>query len=137
MKRMAVLAALLIAVSAYGGNRDYTGSGDVAIRSYDRVVVVALDTNGDGSPDRAFVVGIRQALDKPVELRWTNANVELTERSLVITDAGNHRAFAAETEASRAFPGDFTVTRIPRVIGLAHHWGLKPGFDLATLSSNW
>src|SRR4051794_7153382 len=137
MNRIAILAALLIAVSAYGGNNDYRGSGDVSIRSYDRVVVIALDTNDDGSPDRAFVAGMQQSLDKPVDLRWPHASVELSEGSLVITDGANHRAFVATTKEPRAFPNGFDVMRIPHVIGVAHHWGLKPNADLASLTKNW
>jgi hypothetical protein len=54
MKRIAILAALLIAVTAYGGNDlAWSGTGDVAIQSHDRVVVIALDTNGDGSIARS------------------------------------------------------------------------------------
>ena len=138
MKRIAILAALLIAVTAYGGNDlAWSGTGDVAIQSHDRVVVIALDTNGDGSPDRAFVAGMEKALEKALELRWTHASVELSEGSLVITDAAHHRAFVATTKESRTFPDDFAVTRIPHVIGVAHHWGLKPDFKLESLSRNW
>ena len=137
MKRIAILAALLIAVSAYGANLDYTGSGDVSIQSHDRVVVIALDTNGDGSPDRAFVAGIEKPLEKALELRWTKASVELNDGSLVITDAANHRAFVAATKEPRAFPEAFAVTRIPHVVGVAHYWGLKPDFKLESLNKNW
>jgi hypothetical protein len=137
MKRIAILAALLIAVTAYGGNLAWNGAGDVAIQSHDRVVVIALDTNGDGSPDRAFVAGIEKALDKPVELHWPHASVELSDDSLVITDAAHHRAFVATTKESRTFPDDFAVTRIPHVIGVAHYWGLRPDFKLESLSKNW
>lgn len=137
MNRIAILAALLIAVSAYGGNNDYSGGGDVSIRSYDRVVVITLDTNNDASPDRAFVAGLEQPLAKPVDIRWSHASVELSEGSLVVTDAANHRAFVATTKEPRAFPAGFDVTRLPRVIGVAHHWGLKPNADLASLTKNW
>ena len=138
MKRIAILAALLIAVTAYGGNdHDYSGSGDVSIRSYDRVVVITLDTNGDGSPDRAFVAGMDQPLAKAVDVRWPHASVELNEDSLVITDGANRRAFVAATKEPRALPGGFEVTRLPHVIGVAHHWGLKPNADLASLTKNW
>ena len=41
MKRMAFFAALLIAVCAYGGN--FTGSGDVSIKSYDKVVIPEMN----------------------------------------------------------------------------------------------
>ena len=97
MKRIAILAALLMAVTAYGGNLDYSGSGDVSIRSHDRVVVITLDTNDDGWP----------------------------------------RAFVAATKEPRAFPAGFDVMRIPHVVGVAHHWGLKPNADLKSLTSNW
>lgn len=134
MKRMAIFAALLIAVSAYGGN--FTGNGDVSIKSYDKVVVIGLDENGDGSPDRAFVVGLERALDKPLEFHWSHVSYELTEKELVITDAANHRAFVA-SEKSRTFPDGFTITSIPHVTGIAHYPELKPGFKLETLSANW
>ena len=124
MKRMAILAALLLA---------FTGSGDVTIRSYDRVVVIGLDANGDGTVDRAFVVGMEKALLKPVDLRWSHVNVELRENSLLITDSANHTAFAAGTKA----PEGFTVTCVPNVIGVAHHWDLRPDFKLESLSKNW
>src|SRR5436309_1952372 len=98
MNRIAILASLLIAVSAYSGNLDYSGSGDISIRSYDRVVVITLDTNNDGSPDRAFVAGMDQSLEKPVDLHWLHASVELAEGSVVIVDSTNHRAFVAATK---------------------------------------
>lgn len=133
MKRIAILAALLIAVCAYGGNNDYTGSGDVTIRSYDRTIVIGLDTNADGSPDRAFVVGLEKALQKPLDLRWQHVNVELRDSSLLIVDNANHAAFAAAAKA----PADFTVTRVQHVTGVAQHWGLKPDFKLESLAKNW
>ncbi len=133
MNRIAILAALLIAVCAYGGNNDYTGSGDVTIRSYDRTVVIGLDTNADGSPDRAFVVGLDKALQKPLDLRWTHVNVELRDSSLLIVDNANHAAFAAAAKT----PANFTVTRVEHVIGVAQHWGLKPDFKLESLAKNW
>src|SRR5213075_1011573 len=97
MKRMAFFAALLIAVCAYGGN--FTGSGDVSIKSYDKVVVIAVDANGDGSPDRAFVVGMDRALETPLDLHWSHVSCELAEKELVITDAANHRAFVASQKS--------------------------------------
>jgi hypothetical protein len=136
MKRMAILAALLMAVSAYGGNLDFSGSGDVAIRSYDRVVVIALDTNGDGSPDHAFVAGIEKALDKAIDVRWPRVNVELSDGSLTITDSANHRAFVAAPRDMRT-PDGFEITRLPGVVGVAHYWGLKSAQDLDSLNKNW
>ena len=137
MKRIAILAALLIAITAHGGNLDYRGGGDVSIRSYDRVVVITLDANGDGSPDRAFVAGLEQPLAKPLAMNWSHASIELTDDSLVIVDSANHRAFIASTKETRALPDGFDVTRIAHVIGVAHHWGLKPGADLENLTKNW
>ena len=137
MKRMAILAALLIAVTAQGGNLDYRGSGDVSIRSYDRVVVITVDTDGDHSPDRAFVAGLEQPLAKPLAMNWTHASIELNDDSLLIVDSANHRAFVASAKESRALPAGFDVTRIPHVVGVAHHWGLKPGADLTSLTTNW
>lgn len=133
MKRIAVLAALLIAVCAYGGNNDYTGSGDVTIRSYDRTVVIGLDTNADGSPDRAFVVGMDKALEKAFDLRWAHVNVELRDNSLLIVDSANHTAFAATAKT----PEDVAVTRVEHVIGVAHYWGLPADFKLESLAKNW
>jgi hypothetical protein len=133
MNRIAVLAALLIAVCAYGGNNDYTGNGDVTIRSYDRTVVIGLDTNADGSPDRAFVVGINKALEKPLDLRWAHVNVELRDDSLLIVDSAKHNAFAAAAKA----PAEFAITRVEHVIGVAQYWGLKPDFKLESLAKNW
>jgi len=133
MKRIAVLAALLIAVCAYGGNNDYTGNGDVTIRSYDRTVVIGLDTNADGSPDRAFVVGMDKALEKALDLRWAHVNVELRDNSLLLVDSANHAAFAAVAKA----PADFAVTRVEHVIGVAHYWGLPSDFKLESLAKNW
>lgn len=134
MKRMAIFAALLIAVCAYGGN--FTGAGDVSIKSYDKVVVIALDANGDGSPDRAFVVGMERALEKPIDLRWSHVSFELSEKELVITDAANHRAFVAADKA-RTMPDGIAITSIPYVTGIAHYPDLKPGFDLKSLTTNW
>ena len=134
MKRMAIFAALLIAVCAYGGN--FTGAGDVSIKSYDKVVVIALDANGDGSPDRAFVVGMERPLDKPIDLHWSHVSCELGDKELVITDASNHRAFVA-AEKSRTMPEGFAITAIPHVIGIAQYPDLKPDFDLKSLTANW
>jgi len=138
MKRIAILAALLIAVCAYGGNSTFTGTGDVAIQSDDRVVVIAVDTNGDGSPDRAFVAGIEKPLEKAIDVKWSHASIELTEEgSLVIVDGEHHRAFVAAAKDTRTFPDGFEVTRIPKVIGVAHYWGLGPDFKLSSLHHNW
>jgi len=134
---MAVIAALLIAVSAYGGNPTYSGNGDVSIKSYDRVVLITLDTNGDGAPDRAFVAGMSKALDKPIDMHWPHVSCELTDGSLVITDTANHRAFVAAKEETSDLPTELTVTRIPHVIGVAHYWDLKPDFNLESLTKNW
>ena len=134
---MAVIAALLMAVSAYGGNPTYSGSGDVSIRSYDRIVLITLDTTGDGSPDRAFVAGIAKALDKPLDLHWPHVSCELKEGSLVITDSANHRAFVAAKDELSDLPAELAVTRITHVIGIAHYWDLKPDFNLESLTKNW
>ncbi|HJW95357.1 MAG TPA: hypothetical protein VJ901_17195 [Thermoanaerobaculia bacterium] len=134
MKRMAIIAALLIAVSAYGGNNTtFTGSGDVSVKSFDKVVVIAFDANGDGTPDRAFVVGLEQPLDKALDLRWPHVSVELSEKSLSIIDSANHRALVVDAKA----PADFAVTRLTHAIGIAHHWDLKPDFKLESLAANW
>ena len=133
MKRMAIFAALLIAVCAYGGN--LTGNGDVSIKSYDKVIVIALDANGDGSPDRAFVIGMERALEKPIDLHWSHVSFELTEKSLTIVDSEHHRTFA--TGYISATPDGVMYTTVPYVIGIAHYPDLKPGFDLKSLTANW
>jgi hypothetical protein len=68
MKRPAVLASLLLAVCALAGER-LTADGDIAMRSYDRVVVIAIDSSGDGAADEAFVVGLDARLAEAIDLR--------------------------------------------------------------------
>ena len=70
------------------------------------------------------------AWDNP---QWVEAIHKTGRKTLLITDAANHTAFAAGAKA----PEGFTVTCVPNVIGVAHHWDLRPDFKLESLSKNW
>jgi hypothetical protein len=121
MHRLAILASLLLAVTA--------AADDVVARSYDRVVVVAIDRNGDGNADEAYVAGLESPLKERVDLRWQDAYVEEREVTTFVQSLAPITGLAHYPKLIERLPLD----TMPQCADDR----TDPGWTHANLHANW
>lgn len=124
----------LVAGLAYGdSDAAKVFHGAVYAESYDKVMVIAVDSdaNGarDGMADTVFVVATPEPFLTPISHRWTNASLVFKASGVMVTSPDDHEALIVTFKrdvprANFVAPAEFHVSRVANAIGLAHHTSL-------------
>jgi hypothetical protein len=142
MRRILVfITTLCLAGAAYAQNdAARVFHGTVYVESYNRTMVVAIDTNADGRMDDAFAAATEEPYATHISYRWRNADVLFKAGGVMITAPDEREALIATfrrdvPRAGFSAPEAFHVTRVANLIGLAYHYNLAYEYRMDRMPS--
>src|SRR6185369_441477 len=66
--------------------------GAIYVESYNQVMVIAVDSDADGSADNVFVVATPEPFAAPVSYRWSSANLVFKASGIMVTSSAEREA---------------------------------------------